>query len=75
MQLDIEKTHIDVVERTVYDTDLSPMVNPMISVEFVATLDGESFEGHTIHMSRNARTPDGAIKALFEAMTAASVTL
>lgn len=75
MQLDIEKTKIDVVEQMVYDTALSAMVNTMISVEFIATLDGESIEGHTIHMSRTARTPDGAIKALFEAMTAASVSL
>lgn len=75
MQLDIEKTKIDVEERSVYAEDLCAPVGRVISVTFVATLNGESVEGHTIHMSREATSPDVAIKELFNAMTAAGVTL
>lgn len=75
MQLDIEKTQIDVEEQTVYDSVLTDTEPRAVSNTFVATLEGESIEGHTIHMKREATSPDAAIKALFEAMTEAGVTL
>lgn len=72
MQLDIGKTRIDVAEE-VTGYELNSLLAPHRS--FKASLDGESIEGHTITMSREATTPDGAIKSLFDAMTAAGVTL
>lgn len=75
MQLDIEETRIDVVESVVYNTATAYAEPVATSVVFVATLEGTSTEGHTIHMNREASSPDAAIRALFEAMTEAGVTL
>lgn len=75
MQLDIEKTKIDVQEELVYENSFMEAVGKEIATIYKAELNGESLEGHTISMSRQATSPDAAIKALFEAMTAAGVSL
>lgn len=74
MQLDIEQTKISVVEEVVETWDLGGYVMPGGS-HFVASVDGTSIEGHGFEMTRFGSTPDAAIKALFEGMTAAGVTL
>lgn len=75
MQLDIEKTKIDVTEELVYENSYSEAALKPIATVYNAELDGKSTEGHHISMTRQATTPDAAIKALFEAMTEVGVTL
>lgn len=74
MQLNKDYTHITVEERASSEwTVTEPHVQ--VSTGFIAHLDGESTDGHHIEMSREGKTPDKAIKALFEAMTEADVIL
>lgn len=75
MQLDIEKTKISVVEDLVYQNSYAAVGTTPIATVYTAEVNGESVEGHTITMSREGSSPDAAIKALFEAMTEAGVTL
>lgn len=75
MQLDIEQTKIDVTEELVYESEHGVTVPQAIATVYIAELNGTSVEGHTITMQRQATSPDAAIKALFEGMTAAGVSL
>ena len=75
MRLNTDYTHIS-VEETVTETTM--LTDPWRTVEsrgFTAHLDGESTDGHHIEMSREGKTPDDALKNLFEAMSEADVTL
>lgn len=74
MQLDIERTKIDVVEQQTEEYQVYGLTHPA-RTSFVASVDGYSIEGHHIYMSRIRATPDDAIKALFEGMTDVGVTL
>lgn len=74
MQLDIEKTKIDVTEEVEYEVSLTTAF-PTSRKYFTATVVGTSVEGHGFEMERTADTPDAAIKALFDSMTEVGVTL
>ena len=75
MQLDKELTHILVEEQKVESVALTQAVAQEASTYFVAELNGQTVDGYNIEMSRQGKTPDEAIKNLFEAMGDAGVTL
>lgn len=74
MKLQADLTSITVEEQAVRDMTLTDPYQEK-SVEWIADLDGQTEDGMSVRMSRSAGKPDEAIKALFEAMTEAEITL
>lgn len=73
MQLDSNFTKITATEQRVDNEQYSGTTSH--TVNWMAELDGISMDGHHIQMERYGNTPTLAIRALFDAMHAADVTL
>ena len=74
MILDREMSKITIEEQVVYEQTWTDR-HTEIGIKWVANLDGESADGETVRMSREGKTPDDALRVLFEAMHAARVSL
>lgn len=75
MQLDMSRSKITVEEQRVESFDLMNATPETATRYWTASLDGTSTQDETVRMERNGDTPDAAIKALFDAMTEAVITL
>lgn len=75
MKLDKGQTKITIEEQVVEDISLTQAAPLIMSRYWSADLDGESESGETVRMSRQGKSPDDALRVLFEAMGNADVTL
>lgn len=75
MKLDRDQTKITIEEQTVEDIRFVQATPLAMSRYWSADLDGESESGETVRMSRRGKSPDDALRILFEAMSDADVTL
>lgn len=73
MILDKDQTKITIEEQVV--TNATFYGFDTIGGYWVADLDGTGVDGETVRMSRSGKSPDDALRILFEAMHAARVTL
>ena len=74
MKLERDLTGITIVERVEHAQTFMSEAS-QASVAWEAELDGQTEAGEQVQMSRIGRTPDEALKNLFEAMGDAGLTL
>lgn len=75
VKLNKSLTKIEVEEQAVEDFGLTAAVPERLPRYWTADLDGVSTQGESVRMSRNGKTPDEALRNLFEAMGDAGVAL
>lgn len=75
MQLSKEATQI-LLEERVEHVDILTEASPVeLSVSWTAELQAEEVGGAAVQMRRSGRTPDAALKSLFEGMHEAGIAL